>query len=87
MPSGDGRKPCLEGGVLTDNGNAILDVHDLDCSKALELETIINQITGVVTKGPFLRIVRQTSHYWVVNLAFKPSPAVDLQKFSKVVRP
>ena len=39
--------------VLTDNGNVILD--DLDCSKALELETNINQITGVVTNGLFAR--------------------------------
>ena len=48
-----GGSPVWREGVLTDNGNAILDVHDLDCSKALELETIINQITGVVTNGLF----------------------------------
>ena len=48
-----GGSPVWREGVLTDNGNAILDVHDLDCSKALELETVINQITGVVTNGLF----------------------------------
>ena len=48
-----GGSPVWREGVLTDNGNAILDVHDLDCSKASELETIINQITGVVTNGLF----------------------------------
>ena len=48
-----GGSPAWREGVLTDNGNVILDVCDLDCSKALELETTINQITGVVTNGLF----------------------------------
>ena len=48
-----GGSPVWRQGVSTDNGNVILDVHDLDCSKALELETTINQITGVVTSGLF----------------------------------
>ena len=50
-----GASPVWREGVLTDNGNVILDVRDLDCSKALELETNINQITGVVTNGLFAR--------------------------------
>ena len=50
-----GGSPAWREGVLTDNGNVILDVRDLDCSKALELETNINQITGVVTNGLFAR--------------------------------
>ena len=50
-----GGSPAWREGVLTDNGNMILDVRDLDCSKALELETNINQITGVVTNGLFAR--------------------------------
>ena len=50
-----GGSPVWREGVLTDNGNVILDVRDLDCSKALELETNINQITGVVTNGLFVR--------------------------------
>lgn len=50
-----GGSPAWREGVLTDNGNVILDVLDLDCSKALELETNINQITGVVTNGLFAR--------------------------------
>ena len=50
-----GGSPVWREGVLTDNGNVILDVRDLDCSKALELETNINQITGVVTNGLFAR--------------------------------
>lgn len=50
-----GGSPVWREGVLTDNGNVILDVCDLDCSKALELETTINQITGVVTNGLFAR--------------------------------
>ena len=48
-----GGSPVWREGVLTDNGNVILDVRDLDCSEALELETTINQITGVVTNGVF----------------------------------
>ena len=50
-----GGSPVWREDVLTDNGNVILDVCDLDCSKALELETNINQITGVVTNGLFAR--------------------------------
>ena len=50
-----GGSPVWREGVLTDNGNMIFDVRDLDCSKALELETNINQITGVVTNGLFAR--------------------------------
>ena len=50
-----GGSPVWREGVLTDNGNVILDVRDLDCSKVLELETNINQITGVVTNGLFAR--------------------------------
>ena len=41
--------------VVTDNGNVILDVHGLSILKPLELETALNQITGVVTNGLFAR--------------------------------
>jgi ribose 5-phosphate isomerase A len=40
-------------GVVTDNGNDILDVHGLHISDAIALEQQINQITGVVTNGLF----------------------------------
>jgi ribose 5-phosphate isomerase A len=38
---------------VTDNGNHILDVHNLQISSPLEMETRINQIPGVVTVGLF----------------------------------
>jgi ribose 5-phosphate isomerase A len=50
-----GGRPVLRAGVTTDNGNHILDVHDLHITAAAELEAAINQITGVVTVGLFAR--------------------------------
>jgi ribose 5-phosphate isomerase A len=41
--------------VVTDNGNLILDVHNLTILDPPELESRINQITGVVTNGLFAR--------------------------------
>jgi ribose 5-phosphate isomerase A len=41
--------------VVTDNGNWILDVRGLSIVNPIELETAINQITGVVTCGLFAR--------------------------------
>jgi len=40
-------------GVTTDNGNHILDVHDLSIADPVAMETSINQIAGVVTVGLF----------------------------------
>jgi ribose 5-phosphate isomerase A len=40
---------------VTDNGNAILDVYNLEILKPAELEAAINQIAGVVTNGLFAR--------------------------------
>ena len=37
----------------TDNGNIILDVHNLNISDPIEMEAKINQIVGVVTNGLF----------------------------------
>lgn len=49
-----GGDPVYRQGVLTDNGNVILDVHHLcPISPARELEEKINNITGVVTNGLF----------------------------------
>ena len=42
-------------GVVTDNGNWILDVHGLVITSPMELESTINQIAGVVTNGLFAR--------------------------------
>lgn len=48
-----GGDPVYRQGVITDNGNVILDVHNLDIVNPRELETTINGITGVVTNGLF----------------------------------
>jgi ribose 5-phosphate isomerase A len=48
-----GGRPVLRENVVTDNGNPIIDVHDLQITEPLALETAINQIPGVVTVGLF----------------------------------
>ncbi len=48
-----GGQPILREGFVTDNGNHILDVHNLKIANPLELETRFNQIAGVVTVGIF----------------------------------
>jgi ribose 5-phosphate isomerase A len=48
-----GGQPIWREGVVTDNGNWILDVHDLNISDALLLESEINDIPGVVCNGLF----------------------------------
>ena len=50
-----GGQPVLRAGFTTDNGNVILDVHGLSIRNPAELESTINQITGVVTVGLFAR--------------------------------
>ena len=48
-----GGDPVYREGVVTDNGNIILDVHNLHITDPVALETSINQIVGVVTNGLF----------------------------------
>jgi ribose 5-phosphate isomerase A len=48
-----GGRPMLRAGVTTDNGNHILDVHDLRITDPVALESALNQIPGVVTVGLF----------------------------------
>lgn len=50
-----GGQPVLREGFTTDNGNLILDVHGLQILNPVELETELNQITGIVTNGLFAR--------------------------------
>lgn len=50
---GLGGTPVYREGVVTDNGNHILDVRNMTIDNACELERNINQITGVVTNGLF----------------------------------
>ncbi len=46
-------QPVYREGVVTDNGNHILDVHDLEITDAVALEAQLNNIVGVVTNGLF----------------------------------
>ncbi len=48
-------QPILRENFITDNGNHILDIHNLDITNPIETETIINQIPGVMTVGIFAR--------------------------------
>lgn len=48
-----GGDPVWREGTVTDNGNAILDIHGLSIVNPRELETQLNQIVGVVTNGLF----------------------------------
>ena len=50
-----GGRPVLREGFTTDNGNPILDVHDLAIDDPMGLERELNQIAGVVTVGLFCR--------------------------------
>lgn len=50
-----GGNPVLREGVITDNGNIILDVHGLQIAEPVKLETELNNITGIVENGLFAR--------------------------------
>jgi len=46
-------QPIWREGFVTDNGNHILDVHELNINNPLEMETRLNQIPGILTCGIF----------------------------------
>jgi ribose 5-phosphate isomerase A len=48
-----GGTPALREGFTTDNGNVILDVHNLKIMEPARLEAELNNIAGVVTNGLF----------------------------------
>ena len=48
-----GGQPIWREDVTTDNGNMIIDVHNLKIENPVELENKINQLAGVVTNGLF----------------------------------
>lgn len=50
-----GGDPAYRQGFVTDNGNVILDIHNLNIMNPIELETILNNIAGVVCNGLFAR--------------------------------
>ena len=58
-----GGRPVYRDGFKTDNGNIILDVHNLEISEPIALEEKINNIPGVVTNGLFA--IRPADHLLV----------------------
>jgi len=50
-----GGQPVWRDGVVTDNGNVILDIHGLSIVDPVALESELSQIPGVVTVGLFAR--------------------------------
>ena len=48
-----GGDPVYREGVVTDNGNIILDIYNMSITDPRKLETDLNQIAGVVTNGLF----------------------------------
>ena len=48
-----GGQPVYREGFTTDNGNAILDVHNMEIMEPVKLEQELNDIPGVVTVGLF----------------------------------
>jgi ribose 5-phosphate isomerase A len=50
-----GGEARVRAGVVTDNGNCILDVRGLSIAEPLQMETEVNQWPGVVTVGIFAR--------------------------------
>ena len=48
-------KPVYRENFVTDNGNEIIDIHNLDIVDPIQLENDLNQIPGVVTVGIFAR--------------------------------
>lgn len=50
-----GGDPVYREGFTTDNGNIILDIHNLDISRPIVIEEKLNHVVGVVTNGLFAR--------------------------------
>lgn len=48
-----GYQPMWREGVVTDNGNEIIDVHHMQIAEPQQMETTLNDIPGVVTVGLF----------------------------------
>ena len=48
-----GGNPVYRDGFITDQGNQIIDVHDMEIKQPLDLEAKLNSIPGVVDNGIF----------------------------------
>ena len=50
-----GGDPAYRAGFTTDNGNIILDIHNMEIAEPVKLEAQLNNIVGVVTNGLFAK--------------------------------
>ena len=50
-----GGDPVYRDGFVTDNGNIIIDIHNMDISRPIQVEERLNNSVGVVTNGLFAR--------------------------------
>jgi ribose 5-phosphate isomerase A len=50
-----GGQPVYREGFVTDNGNIILDVHNMEIMEPVRLEEELNNIPGIVTVGLFAK--------------------------------
>ena len=50
-----GGDPVYREGFVTDNGNIIIDIHNMQIAEPVKLEAQLNNIVGVVTNGLFAR--------------------------------
>lgn len=50
-----GGDPVYREDFTTDNGNIILDIHNMDISRPIQVEDKLNQVVGIVTNGLFAR--------------------------------
>lgn len=62
-----GGQPVYRQGVVTDNGNVIIDVRGLSIMNPLELESKINNIAGVVSVGLFAQRAADVALVGTVN--------------------
>ena len=60
-----GGRPVLRENFITDNGNIILDIHDLEINEPIKLENFLNSIPGVVTNGIFA--IRNADELLIAN--------------------
>ena len=66
-----GGQPTWREGVVTDNGNQILDIHNLQITDPEKLERELNQLPGVVCVGLF---ARRRADVVICLLYTSPSP-------------
>ena len=60
-----GGRPVFRENFITDNGNIILDIHDLEINEPIKLENFLNNIPGVVTNGIFA--IRNADELLIAN--------------------